>query len=234
MWGCEPACWGRHRPAEPWRPRAPSAWPCSRRRRAGNVDRGRPALSLSALRWDYDGTAGRALRPAALLGIGNWPGVLPVRADGVVHRRNARAGVHLAVGIRPEAMDDPAQLGGGRGRRQAAASRCRVAPVAVWLFAATAGGTRRRVSLRPGSPRLGHARRAGVRGGCARCMRATRITRARSPPPPSRVVSSRAGRKASHGPRCPALPQRGGARSFDVDERSQPKESRRGDRAVSQ
>jgi hypothetical protein len=224
--GGEPAAGRRRRPARPWRSLAAGAGPGSRRWRARNDGGGRPTLPLPALRRDHDGTARRAVRSASLLGIGDWPGALPVRARGALHRRDPRARVHVAGGLRPEPMDHTAQLGGSGRSGSALASNRRVAALALSQFVATEGRARRSVSVRLGAGRLGATRRASVRRGRARCLRGRGSTQARSPPPPSRVVSSRGRRTASHSPRGPAHLLSGAARGVNADERSQPPKSR--------
>ena len=179
------------------------------------------AVPLPALRWRHDSPAGWALRPAPLLGLGHRLGALPVRADGTLHRRDPGADLHLADGLRPESLDGAPAVGGGRERRQAAAPHHRLAAVARWLFASC----RSRAGC--GMPVLagggdGHDRRGGVRGSRARCMRTIPRARARSPPPPSRVVFSRAGRKASTTARGPAHIHEGRREESVANERSQP------------
>jgi hypothetical protein len=175
---------------------------------------------MPALRRGHDSPPG-ALRAAPLLGLGHRSGALPVRADGALHRGDPGAGLHLAGWLRPESVDDASAVGSGRERRQAAALHHRVAAM----------GRRRFTSCRSragcGVPMLagagdGQARRAGVRGSRARCMRVAGRARARSPPPPSRVVSSMARRKASTIARGPAHIHEGRREESVANERSQP------------
>lgn len=176
--------------ARAWRARETSPGPGERHGRARDGPRRRASVPVSAVRRGHDGSARWALRTTPLLGLGHRPGALPVWADETLDRGDPAARLHLAAGLRPEALDDAPAVDSGRERRQAAATHQRVATMA-WAFFAS---SQRRAGCRVpvfADADDGHARRAGVRGSRARCMRASRPSRARSPPPPSRVVCSR-------------------------------------------
>lgn len=161
--------------------------PRQRHGRARDGPGTRPSVPLSALRRHDDGVAQRAVRPAPLLGIGHRFGALLVWADGAHRRGDPGAGVHLATGLRSESVDDAAPMGERRRRWRAAGSHRRLAAVARGHVTSSRRRAGRGV---PALARAGDrdARRAGVRGSRARCMRPPHRGRARAPPPPSRVV----------------------------------------------
>lgn len=183
----EPASGREPGAARAWRALEASPGSRERQRRAGDRHRGRPSVPVPTLRRDHDGAAGRALRPAPLLGLGHRLGTLPVRTDGVLHRRDPGAGLHLAGRVRVESMVDAAPVGDGGERRSAAAAHRRLAAVARGHVAPSRGRAGSRVPVFAGAGD-GSTRRASVRGSRARYMRAPHRARARSPPPPSRVV----------------------------------------------
>lgn len=86
---------------------------------ARDTGRPRPALSLPALRRDHDGAAARAHRPPPLLGVGDRPGSVSARAARPVARRDAPAGLHLALGFRNSPVDDAVDMGRGDRARTA-------------------------------------------------------------------------------------------------------------------
>ena len=214
-------------PGSAWarRAREASPGPGERQRRAGDCSGGRASVPVSAVQRGHDGAARWALRTTPLLGLGHRLGALPLWADEALDRGDPAAGLHLAAGLRPESVDDAPAVDSGRARRQAAAAHQRVATMAWALFASSQRRAGCRLSVFADADD-GHARRAGVRGSRARCMRASRRSRARSPPPPSRVVSVRARRRASTATRGPAHIHEGRREESVADERSQSERSR--------
>jgi len=78
-----------------------------------NTGGARPALSLPALRRAHDGAAAWAHRPPPLLGVGDRPGAVSARAARPIARRDATAGLHLALGLRNSPLDDAVDMGRG-------------------------------------------------------------------------------------------------------------------------
>jgi hypothetical protein len=112
-----------HPPRAAWArsARETSPGPGERQRRARDGHRCRAAVPVPTMRRGHDGSARWALCTTPPLGVGHRPGALPVWADGALDWGDPAARLHLAIGLRPQPLDDAPAVDGGRERRRSVA-----------------------------------------------------------------------------------------------------------------